>query len=211
MKTKIRDLIQTLKIDHRHRRKTELKLLEELGGRSWKLRKRIKHIKNSLRDEQSRIESKYETKINHYRSTMCRLVANRAVSMDEMNKAPEGGMGKRPVGIDGMNKAPKGGGRGNGEGSLDVDGMSISPKKDLSGDTRATVIPTIPPKDLQEFSTTSIFNSPEDLPNPIKPSGPFVTSKDIKLTKSEIKLLSKDPKYSLVFPPTKMRLSIENY
>ena len=74
---------------------------------------------------------------------------------------------------------------------------------------QATVIPTYPPKDLQEFSTTCIFDAPEDFPKPIAPLGPFVTSDKIKLTNSEKKLLSKDPKYSLVFPPTKMKLAIE--
>ena len=99
-------------------------------------------------------------------------------------------MDGRTVGIDGMNKTPCG----------------------VVGDHtnfQATVIPTIPPRDLQEFSTTSIFNTPEDLPKPLEPLGPFVTSSSIKLTEGEKKLLSKDPKYSLVFPPSKMKLSIE--
>ena len=69
--------------------------------------------------------------------------------------------------------------------------------------TEATVIPTIPPKNLQEFSTTSIFNSPEDFARPQPPLGPFVTCKSIKLSKGELKLLSRDPKYSVIYPPYK--------
>ena len=41
MKTKIRDLTQTLKNDHRRRRKIEIKLLEELGGRSWEKEQQV--------------------------------------------------------------------------------------------------------------------------------------------------------------------------
>ena len=47
MKTKIRDIRQTLKDDHRRRRLREKDLLSQLGGRSWKLRRIIKKIKNS--------------------------------------------------------------------------------------------------------------------------------------------------------------------
>ena len=91
MKMKIRDLTQTLKNDHRRRRNIEMKLLEELGGRSWKLLKKIKRIKSSVHNEHKKMETKYEAKINHYRTKMDRLVANRAVGMDGMNKTPEGG------------------------------------------------------------------------------------------------------------------------
>ena len=44
MRMKIRDLIQTLKNDHRQKRLKENKLLIELGGRSWKVRKKLKRI-----------------------------------------------------------------------------------------------------------------------------------------------------------------------
>ena len=62
---------------------------------------------------------------------------------------------------------------------------------------------------MEEFTTLDIFDAPEDLPKPVTPLGPFLTSKDIKLTKGEKMLLSKDPKYSLVFPPDRMKLLIE--
>ena len=73
----------------------------------------------------------------------------------------------------------------------------------------AKVIPTVPPSDLHEFSTTSIFNSPEDLPDRVDPLGPYITSGEIQLTAGEKQLLSRDPKYSIVFPPDRMKLSIE--
>ena len=115
---------------------------------------------------------------------------DQSVDMDGMNKTPEGGDIDRPVAMNGMNKTPCGG-----------EGNFLR--------NQATVIPTIPPNDLQEFSTSCIFNAPEDLPAPVAPLGPFLTSKDIKLSKGEKKLLSKDPKFSLVFPPTVMKLSTE--
>ena len=71
------------------------------------------------------------------------------------------------------------------------------------------VIPTVAPRDLDEFSTAAIFDSPEDLPTPIAPLGPYVTSAEIKLTENEKKLLSRDPKYSLIYPPDRTSVSIE--
>ena len=114
---------------------------------------------------------------------------SQSVVMDGMDKPLSGGcvITNRAVGIDGMNKdCIRGGERG---------------KQDLV----ATVIPSIPPKNLMDFSTCSIFNAPQDFPDPIPPLGPFLTSPDIKLTEGERKLLSKDPKYSLIYPPTKMK------
>ena len=86
-----------------------------------------------------------------------------------------------------------------------MDGSTVKEKSEKRG----TVIPTIPPTDLQEFSTTSIFNGPEDLPQKISPLGPYITSETLHLSPAEKQLLSKDPKYSLVYPPSRMKLSIE--
>ena len=74
---------------------------------------------------------------------------------------------------------------------------------------RATVILSIPPRNLEEISTCIVFNAPEDFPTPRKPLGPFITTKDITLSDGERDLLSKDPKYSLVYPPTKMKIATE--
>jgi len=123
------------------------------------------------------------------------VVATRSVGMDGMNKTPQGGVGERPVAMDGMNKHPSGG--------------VGDDAKDKQISDHATVIPTIPPRDLQEFSTSSIINTPEDLPERKPPLGPYITSKDIKLSEGEFKLLSRDPKFSLIFPPDRTKLSIE--
>ena len=73
--TKIRDISQTLKIDHRRKRIKEKELLECLGGRSWALRSTIRHIKSELGKEKDEIARKYEKKLLHYKTTMTRLEA----------------------------------------------------------------------------------------------------------------------------------------
>ena len=73
----------------------------------------------------------------------------------------------------------------------------------------ATVIPTVQPKNLEEFSTFSVFGAPEDLPEPNPPLGPYITDKQIKLSKGERTLLSKDPKYSLKYHPSEIKMATE--
>ena len=168
MKLKIRDLNQLLKEEHRKRRKKERELLEEFNGNSWKVRRKIKLIKRSIRKEKIEIENKYRRKKEHYKKTQERLCnINQSEKENSENIETEG----RPY--------------------------------------NSTVIPTVPPKSLEEFSTMTIFDSPEDFVKPQPPLGPFVTSRDIKLTKGERKLLSRDPKFSIIYPPTKMKMSIE--
>ena len=116
MKMKIRDLIQTIKIEHRRRRKKEKELLVQFGGRSWKIRKKIKTIKQSLQQEREKILLKYKNKIDHYVKSMERLGGkkseNRTVGIDGMNKVPSvgGAVVHGTVGMDGMNKVPPVGG-----------------------------------------------------------------------------------------------------
>ena len=69
--------------------------------------------------------------------------------------------------------------------------------------------PTIPPRHLGEYSTLSIFGACEDLKKPDRPLGPYITDTSIKLTRGEVKLLSKDPKFSLKYDPDPMTTSIE--
>ena len=206
MRGKIRDIIQTLKNYHRLRRKKEMELLKAMGGRSWKLLKKIKSIKESLQTVREDQRKKYEKKIAHYEMKMDRL--KRSPGLDELNKAPEDRECQQSVSMDGMNKTPEGGDE---ERTVGMDGMNKTTEGGGMGNIppEATVIPTLPPRNLEDFTTSSIFNAPEDLPKPIKPLGPFITSEKIKLSKGEIKLLSKDPKYSLIFPPTQMKVSIE--
>ena len=72
-----------------------------------------------------------------------------------------------------------------------------------------TITPTIPPKHLAEYASLSVFGLPGDFKKKQKPLGPFITSKSIKLSKGERRLLSKDPKYSLKINPSQMEMSIE--
>ena len=120
MRTKIRDLKQLLKNDHRQRRQKERELLIQMGGRSWKVRKKITRIKRGLRQEREKLVKKYADKLQHYKSTMSRLeqcgqLSQRTVGMDGMNKSTAGGGWgggfERTVAVNGMNNiTPEGGG-----------------------------------------------------------------------------------------------------
>ena len=84
--------------------------------------------------------------------------------------------------------------------------------RDISGDNgrlndQARVIPTNPPKNLQGFSTISVFGKPEDMTKKKQPLGPFVTDTNIKLSGGEWELLSRNPKYSVKYPPTRMGMA----
>ena len=57
--------------------------------------------------------------------------------------------------------------------------------------------PTTPPDDFGEYSTLSIFGTAKDLPKAVTPLGPFICDSNIKLTKSEFEVLSKEPKFCL--------------
>ena len=67
MRSKIRDLKQTLKNNHRQRRRLEEELHKSLGGHSWPTRKKIRNIRRSLDSEKNQIRKKYADKIKHYR------------------------------------------------------------------------------------------------------------------------------------------------
>ena len=83
--------------------------------------------------------------------------------------------------------------------------------KSLSGNTvlEASMKPTIPPRFLGEFSTLTIFGTPGELPKPAEPKGPFICDSNIKLTKFQKLLLSREPKYSLIKEPSEMQFKIE--
>ena len=86
---------------------------------------------------------------------------------------------------------------------LDSTGINIKTHK------LPRVIPTITPHDLSEYSTLLIFGPSEDLPTKQKLLGPFIVDKNIKLSKGEVQLLSRDPKFSVKYPPSKMGMSTE--
>ena len=74
---------------------------------------------------------------------------------------------------------------------------------------QARVIPTNPPKNLEDFSTISVFGTPEDMTKKKPPLGPYVTNTNIKLSKGEWELLSRNPKYSVKYPPMRMAMATE--
>ena len=69
------------------------------------------------------------------------------------------------------------------------------------------LIPTNPPKNLEDFSTISVFGTPEDMTKKKPPLGPYVTNTNIKLSKGEWELLSRNPKYSVKYPPMRMAMA----
>ena len=69
--------------------------------------------------------------------------------------------------------------------------------------------PTICPSNLSQYKSLTIFGLPEDLPIPDPPIGPFVGDPTITLNKGERSLLSRDPKFSLMFPVDDMDFQIE--
>ena len=69
--------------------------------------------------------------------------------------------------------------------------------------------PTLVPNRLREFASLKIFGSAKDLPQQQKPIGPFITDKNIKLNASEIRILSKDPKFSLMEEPDRVEYNTE--
>ena len=101
MRTKMRDIRHVLKDEHRKRRQLERELLIQMNGRSWKVRKKIKRIRENVKNEHTALVKKYRNKINHYRNTMDRLKCS-------------GGSNYGTVGMDGMNKNPPLGGMRNG-------------------------------------------------------------------------------------------------
>ena len=54
------------------------------------------------------------------------------------------------------------------------------------------------PERLKEYKDLPVFGTSKDLPAPQAPTGPFICDKGIKLTKQELTVLSKDPKFSLM-------------
>ena len=51
---------------------------------------------------------------------------------------------------------------------------------------------------MNEYKDLPIFKGAKEMPKAQKPRGPFICSKQIALNEEEIKLLSKDPKFSVL-------------
>ena len=65
------------------------------------------------------------------------------------------------------------------------------------------IIPSIP-DGFEKYKDLIIFGGPKRIPFPAPTLGPFVCNKRIKLSKEELLVLGKDPKFSLAFEPTEM-------
>ena len=76
-------------------------------------------------------------------------------------------------------------------------------EKDLD-DTRKV------PDRLKEYSRLSIFGGPKKLPKPEMPVGPYLCDPNIKLSKEELMILSKDPKFSLMTECSREEFCLEN-
>ena len=70
---------------------------------------------------------------------------------------------------------------------------------------------TVPPKFLAEYGDLRIFSDPKHFPKKESLIGPFIGDKNIKLSRGEKKLLSRDPKYALrqEVDKTDFRIEIE--
>ena len=68
---------------------------------------------------------------------------------------------------------------------------------------------TQPPSSMMDLKELSIFKSNKDLPNKESPIGPFICDKDIKLSKDELRVLVRDPKYSVIKRPKQEEFHIE--
>ena len=66
------------------------------------------------------------------------------------------------------------------------------------------------PNRLLEYEQLKLLDGPDNLPKPLPPVGPFVCHPGIKLTKEELRILNKDPKFSLMPVSEKVEFSLEN-
>ena len=74
--------------------------------------------------------------------------------------------------------------------------VQVQSIKEENGGQR-DIDPTNVPTNLSRFSSLSIFKRKEELPKPQKPLGPFVCSDEISLSRDEVAVLSRDPKFSI--------------
>ena len=67
----------------------------------------------------------------------------------------------------------------------------------VSNAARKIFNPTLVPNKLKSYGNLSIFKTPNHLPAPVKPLGPFICDSKIKVSASEMLILQKDPKFSV--------------
>ena len=69
--------------------------------------------------------------------------------------------------------------------------------------------PTMVPERLKEYTDLCVFKRPKDLPAKQDLTGPFICHPDIKLSRNEYKLLSRDPKFSTMRKCNKTDICVE--
>ena len=69
-------------------------------------------------------------------------------------------------------------------------------KQVQSADLQKRIIQTVTPQALKDYKDLTIFKPADSFPKKAKPVGPFICNPNIKLSTNEIKLLSKQPKFS---------------
>ena len=120
------------------------KLLESLGGRTFKMRKTMMKLKKDpLRAWESKMKT-YRQKIEHYKNKQKSLVI----------------------------------------------------KKHFSKPTNKNNCHI--PQRLAAYDGLHVFRDPKDFPKKNKPLGPFICDAKIKLSEDELKILSKQPKFSIM-------------
>ena len=78
------------------------------------------------------------------------------------------------------------------------------------GDKLPKYKPSPVPDRLKEYASLPIFKLPVDMPKPQELVGPFICHPGIKLDQNELKILKKDPKFSLMDKCDKETFMVEN-
>ena len=131
----------------------KLTLLEQLGGKTFKLRKILAREKvNPKKLEEKKIET-FRTKLNHYEKKQ-----------------------------------------------MDLRFTTIQKQKTSGNQV---------PDNLKEYKDLVIFRNSNELPKKNAPLGPCIYNKEIKISKDELKILSKQPKFSIMGDVARTEMLLE--
>ena len=180
MQAKTKDVKKSLLSSITMKKKVRREIIKGIEpGGEGKIHKSMKEINRIVHEKKQVLKRKYVTKINHY----------------------ENAQTYRGIGTD---YSPKG------WGGMKAPSQSPTPT-DLVGEVGTSDDNNIPsmPDGFEKYKNLSIFGGPKSIPLPSPTLGPFVCNKEIKLSKEELLVLGKDPKFSLAFEPTEMRFLTE--
>lgn len=74
---------------------------------------------------------------------------------------------------------------------------------------KENIEPTNTPYFLREYSSLSVFETPDKMPKPMRPLGPYICDKKLKISPEELLILQKDPKYSIRSMTTNCEFQVE--